>query len=584
MSDLAPGDVIDGRYRVVEVLGAGSMGVVLAVEHVELQVPFALKLLSSHLQGTPGVEARFLREARIAGALDDPRLVKVTDFGRIGARPYLVMERVDGESLRVASEAMSPRQRIETVVELLEGLSAAHHAGLVHRDLKPDNVLVTRAEGRVKILDFGLARLDGMVDDVRTAEGAVFGTPRYMAPEQAVGDKADYRVDIYAVGVLLFELLAEAPPYDAADASEILRLHLVKPLPPLAVRGPATGIDVRRLQTVLHTAMAKAREDRFESAEAMLQELKACLSPGAPRPERSWPILARDVRQRLSPLFDPMLRERGIRALLQLELPALQLPTIEVMRTHPRLTAVAGLGVAAMLAAAFLPRPASEEPPPPLRAPAPGPAAPALAPQAPTVVESDEALTALDRLAAGQSEALASLTATLTATALRRTVEEARAWIARPDRDRIKQVLTSVSQAAPRGGRAPAFLLELTLLAPSFALRREAYEGLERHGWAQELNQLAYLKDQLRRNGTHHCRIRRWYVERLIALDEPSIRPVLIAERNRRGGFLNLERVNRCLRADIDAALARLPSPTHTIREETGEGAGLGTIRVRARP
>lgn len=553
------------------------------VEHVELRLPFALKLLSTHLEGTPGIEKRFLREARIAGSLDDRRLVKVTDFGRVGARPYLVMERVNGVSMRDASADMSIREKVTLVIDLLGGLTAAHEAGLVHRDLKPDNVLVTSDEARVKILDFGIARLDGLEDDIRTAEGAVLGTPRYMAPEQAVGENIDRRADIYAVGVLLFELLCQAPPYEGDSPSELLRCHLLAPIPPLTLPEHPSSLDVYRLQGVVHKAMAKDRADRYETALRMAEALEATLDTAPSSPPSSPSIsLAQGVNLTFGSVRQHYLAwatvSLGLFAILVVmsvrappqpaEEPSLS-PSHRENRADRRPRSGAApegeVGPVVVSEDARLPSRASPSvtrtgnTQPPSGAPSNAEAPPKSVSKTPPP-QLESPLGALERLSRGEGQALVRIMESLTPDADQRLVATVRTWVAQGDEDRVQRTLKATRAAPPRPGPAPAFLIELVHRSPTFALRRKAYEALERHGWESSLDRLSYLTGQLNRNGTNRCPIRRWYVERLIALQEPRARTTLVNERNRRGGFLGMERVNRCLTAEIDAALASLPT------------------------
>lgn len=271
--------LIDGKYRVDELIGRGGMGAVYRAEHVKLQKPVAIKvLLRGHMSGSEA-EQRFLREARVAGNLGHPNIVPVFDFGTLDddGAPFLVMELLEGETLhdRLEMAGAIPMDEVVTIAsQVLSALTAAHDKGIVHRDLKPDNVFLTERNGVItaKLLDFGISK--NFIDENTmslTRTGAVVGTPYYLAPEQARGDrKLDHRVDIWACGVLMYESLTGTLPFRADNYNALLiKILNNRPSPPSKVRPTLPPA----LEAVVMTALAFDADERFSSAEEMLEAL-----------------------------------------------------------------------------------------------------------------------------------------------------------------------------------------------------------------------------------------------------------------------------------------------------------------------
>jgi serine/threonine-protein kinase len=236
------GQVFAGKYRLERWLGRGGMGEVYEARHVVVGRRFAVKFLHPELARGSESVSRFLREAQAAGALDNPHLVAVLDFDTAAdGSPFLVMEYLSGESLAatLAREGALPlRRTLSILLQVCDGLEVAHRAGIVHRDLKPDNLFVTRqrdGSDLIKILDFGIAKLvDPGPQGGVTRSGAVLGTPFYMAPEQARGEKSvDLRVDLYALGVVAYQLLSGQMPHPGDGYNAILAHILTQPIPPL---------------------------------------------------------------------------------------------------------------------------------------------------------------------------------------------------------------------------------------------------------------------------------------------------------------------------------------------------------------
>ena len=270
--------VVAGRYRILGFIGSGGMGAVYRAEHVHMRKTVALKVLHREFLGVDEVEARFEREAIAAGRIEHENVVAASDFGKLADGSfYLVLEFVDGTSLRALLEKNGPLPTLRTlnlVRQTVLALQAAHAAGVVHRDLKPDNVMLVAAPNgsdRVKVLDFGIARIaapDPRRDATKlTQVGMVMGTVAYMSPEQATGQAVDERADLYSLGVMLYEMIAGKVPFDAELPSQVLARQLVEEPPPLP---PGTPPALERLVLDL---MQKKPEDRPASAEAVLARL-----------------------------------------------------------------------------------------------------------------------------------------------------------------------------------------------------------------------------------------------------------------------------------------------------------------------
>jgi len=289
---LAPGTVLAERYRIHDLLGRGGMGAVYRAEHLALGNTVAVKVLRASHGAHADIVRRFQREAVAASQIRHPGIVEVTDFGRTpDGRFYLAMELVDGETLarRLARLGpLVPAEAMSLVRELARALGAAHGRGIYHRDIKPENVLLTR-DGQVKLADFGIARLaEGPRDARETAAGLIFGTPQYMSPEQAAGQRQDGRSDVYALGVLLFELLTGAPPYLGASATHVLAAHLLSPVPRLPAQGPLGPIPPT-LADLVERMMAKSAAERpatMAEVEAALDAVLAGQALPLPAPRR----------------------------------------------------------------------------------------------------------------------------------------------------------------------------------------------------------------------------------------------------------------------------------------------------------
>jgi serine/threonine-protein kinase len=274
--DARIGSVLDGRYRILERLAEGGMGIVYRAERVPVGRPVAIKFLHKVYADDRESRARFERETRVLSKLAHPHCVSVIDFGVDGG-PYLVMDFVGGTTLRSMLDEgpLPPPQAIALARQILAGLAHAHEQGIIHRDIKPANIMVSDEIGtgrHVRILDFGLARLRGTAATSVTISTIVVGTPSYMAPEQTVGGELSARTDLYAVGVVLFEMLTGDRPFIADETPELLELHRSAPVPKLAERAPGVTIP-RGLDAVLERAMAKDPAERWSSAVAFSDAL-----------------------------------------------------------------------------------------------------------------------------------------------------------------------------------------------------------------------------------------------------------------------------------------------------------------------
>ncbi len=281
------GASVAGRYRITERIGGGAMGSVYRAEQIGLGRPVALKVLKKEINWTDDTVARFHREARAVSALNHPNTVKVFDFGATQTGVlFLAMEILEGEPItrKLRREGcLDIREAVSYVQQILRSISEAHAKGIIHRDLKPDNVFLAKVEGEkapiVKILDFGIAKSiegDNKLDQFETQDGTVFGTPRYMSPEQAQGKKLDTRSDLYAVGVLLYEFICGRPPFMDEDAVVVMAKHIrEKPVPVRRAR-PDRPIP-RRLEKVVDRAMQKNPILRFQDADEFERALAACL-------------------------------------------------------------------------------------------------------------------------------------------------------------------------------------------------------------------------------------------------------------------------------------------------------------------
>jgi eukaryotic-like serine/threonine-protein kinase len=269
-----------GRYRMEALLATGGMGEVWAARDLLLDRAVAVKVLGPAFAGDGRAAERLRREARAAGRLEHPNIARVLDLGEDGGRPYLVMELLEGESLaeRISRDgAMAPAEAARVVAAVADALEAAHRAGVVHRDVKPGNVFLG-ADGSVKVLDFGIASAAG---EAALTTGDLIGTAAYLAPERALGHRATPAADVYALGVVLYELLAGRRPFEAASDIELAMAHVHAHPTPLAQAAPGTPSF---LVAACEQAMSRDPSSRPSSAAALAELLRAPASATRPLP------------------------------------------------------------------------------------------------------------------------------------------------------------------------------------------------------------------------------------------------------------------------------------------------------------
>ena len=315
--DPLAGRVLSGRYRLMEVLGRGGMGAVYRAHHILMDKPVAVKVLRSELASDPEAVARFHREARSASRLDHEHVIRVTDFGQTDdGLLFLVMELLDGSNLAVLLRGGPLPWRRAAIIarDIALGLAHAHELGVVHRDLKPENVvLVKRGKSRqlIKVLDFGLAKLvkgPGALDSENpedrddpqakslTQTGVVFGTPEYMSPEQAEGRPLDARADLYALGVVLFQMVSGKLPFTASSFVALIAKTVTDPAPLPTTLSPQIEIP-DELEALIMRCLEKSPDRRPQSADEVAEALDELLARHPPdelsrSAEASWPLSA----------------------------------------------------------------------------------------------------------------------------------------------------------------------------------------------------------------------------------------------------------------------------------------------------
>jgi serine/threonine-protein kinase len=295
-----------GNYLLMGPLGEGGMGQVYRGEHVVIKKEVAIKVLRPHLAREKQVVERFLMEARAVAMIRHNNIVDVTDFGELpDGCSFFVMEFLDGPNLAdvIAREDRLPLYRaVNILTQVCQALDACHGKGIAHRDLKPENIVLLRRDGRrelvtvpqvpqtepavrregfydeVKILDFGIAKIQLMtaaLDHETTRKGIVFGSPYYLSPEQAQGEPGDHRSDIYALGIIFYEMLTGEIPFDGDTPHEIMVKHVREPMPSMRARRPDLDLPPEA-DLLVSRATAKKPQDRHRSAAAFLEDLRHC--------------------------------------------------------------------------------------------------------------------------------------------------------------------------------------------------------------------------------------------------------------------------------------------------------------------
>jgi serine/threonine-protein kinase len=285
--------LVADRYRVIRKLGEGGMGSVYLAEHVVIEKKFALKVLAPELCRRPDLVARFLQEARSASRIGHENVIDIMDFGQSpDGLVYIAMEFLDGKDLGEIVRGKGAMEWAEArgiVLQICRALRAAHDKGIVHRDMKPENIFLIQREGQphfVKILDFGIAKVMGLDPNGPrlTRTGMIFGTPEYMAPEQAEGKDTDHRADIYAVGCIMYHLITGQTPFVAESFMTMLTKHLMEePVPPSARRPDL--VVTPEMDALVLKALEKDRDKRWQSMAELLEAVAVCPGPETAPPK-----------------------------------------------------------------------------------------------------------------------------------------------------------------------------------------------------------------------------------------------------------------------------------------------------------
>jgi hypothetical protein len=273
------GKVIADRYRIMSILGRGGMGVVYRAEHIHIGKLMAIKLLSGALANDPQVLRRFQREAQAVSKLTHPNTVQIFDFGEADRLAFLVMEYLPGRDLAtlIAEQVALPFERVAQIAaQIAASVDEAHKAGVIHRDIKPENVMIVDTREQhdfVKVLDFGIAKLRDAEANVATQRGHLIGTPHYMAPEQIRAEGIDHRVDIYALGALMYKAVTGDTPFTADNPLEVLGKHLNEPLVPVRKRAPQRDIP-EEAERIIGKALQKDPARRYQTMAALRDDLR----------------------------------------------------------------------------------------------------------------------------------------------------------------------------------------------------------------------------------------------------------------------------------------------------------------------
>ncbi len=282
------GQTLSGRYRILRKIGEGGMGIVYEAEHVLIEKRVGLKVLREDFSSRPDVVERFRQEAKSASKIGHEHIIDISDFGETAqGASFFVMELLRGHDLAEELGRLGPlsgRRTVNLMLQCARALEAAHNKGIVHRDMKPENIFLVDRGGDdfVKIVDFGIAKMSdietpGQPGRKLTKTGMIFGTPEYMSPEQAGGKKLDHRVDIYAMGIILYELLTGRVPFMGDSFMGILTQHMFGVVPPISTMNPNAQVSPE-LERLVFKALAKNPDERFQTMGELASELTLVLS------------------------------------------------------------------------------------------------------------------------------------------------------------------------------------------------------------------------------------------------------------------------------------------------------------------
>jgi serine/threonine protein kinase len=314
------GQILDGRYRILKLIGEGGMGEVYAAEHVHIEKKYAIKLLKQEIVSNPEAVKRFQQEARSSSSIGHRNIIAIDDFSQLpDGRIYMCMELLNGAALNdMIQHPMGADRLLNILIQTGHGLAAAHAKGIVHRDMKPENIFVTigpAGEDIPKILDFGIAKVSGNDGQNHlTRTGTIFGTPFYMAPEQALGNPVDARTDIYAMGVIMYECFAGSLPFQGESFMGILTQHITSDAEPVAQRAAKAGRTLPNgLAEVITRCMRKNPAERYNTMDDLVTDLvsiyRGIAGPGMSTYMEAFPVGS--ASHQAQPTPGPMGNVRG---------------------------------------------------------------------------------------------------------------------------------------------------------------------------------------------------------------------------------------------------------------------------------
>src|SRR5262245_26464084 len=315
-ADSLVGQILDGRYRIFRKIGEGGMGEVYAAEHVHIEKKFAIKLLRSEIVSNAEAVQRFRQEARSSSSIGHRNIIAIEDFGQLAdGRIYMCMELLNGAALNdMITQPMGVDRLLNILIQTGHGLAAAHAKNITHRDMKPENIFVTigpQGEDIPKLLDFGIAKVSGNDGQNHlTRTGTIFGTPFYMAPEQALGNPVDARTDIYAVGVIMYECFAGSLPFQGESFMGILTQHITTEPEPVAQRAAKAGRQLPMgLAEIITRCMQKNPAQRFQTMDELVNSLiqiyRGVAGPGMSTYMEAFPVAPSAMHQ-VQPTPPPM--------------------------------------------------------------------------------------------------------------------------------------------------------------------------------------------------------------------------------------------------------------------------------------